>query len=154
MNFLGVLHFLLFWPFYTFSFYICHHGGSYCSILSPVELVPNVEVVGGGRNTFVFMEENILRTTRHATQRVLGSIMFPPIPTRWKPSFQGRFSDACTAAEEARDLDPFGKEVRLLCPRLMALHSEDAGSQVPVRYHGKYFLHRRGVADEHEACRF
>lgn len=43
---------------------------------------------------------------------------------------QGRFSDAHAAAEEARDIDPFGKAVRLLCPRLMALHSEDARSQV------------------------
>ncbi|CAN0514546.1 unnamed protein product, partial [Ectocarpus sp. 12 AP-2014] len=42
---------------------------------------------------------------------------------------QGRFGDAHSAAEEARDLDPFGKAVRLLCPRLMALHSVDARCQ-------------------------
>lgn len=46
---------------------------------------------------------------------------------------QGRFSDAHAEAENARDLDPFGKAVRLLCPRLMALHSEDARSQVSKR---------------------
>lgn len=42
---------------------------------------------------------------------------------------QGRFSDAYSAAAEARDLEPFGRAVRLLCPRLMALHSKDAGYQ-------------------------
>ncbi|CAB1101527.1 unnamed protein product [Ectocarpus sp. CCAP 1310/34] len=42
---------------------------------------------------------------------------------------KGRFGDAHSAAEEARDLDPFGKAVRLLCPRLMALHSVDARCQ-------------------------
>lgn len=42
---------------------------------------------------------------------------------------QGRFSDAYSAAAEARDLEPFGREVRLRCPRLMALHSKDAGYQ-------------------------
>lgn len=59
----------------------------------------------------------------------------PPAPLKIDGRFcrntnQGRFSDAHAAAEEARDVDPFGKSVRLLCPRLMALHSEDARSQV------------------------
>lgn len=43
---------------------------------------------------------------------------------------QGRFADAYYAAKEARDLDPFGKAVRRLCPRLMALHNDDDRSQV------------------------
>ncbi|CAN0385559.1 unnamed protein product [Pylaiella littoralis] len=51
------------------------------------------------------------------------------LPAGLQQQEKGRVSDACTAAEQARDLDPFGKEVRLLCPRFMALHSEDAGSQ-------------------------
>lgn len=42
---------------------------------------------------------------------------------------QGRFSDAYSAAAEARGLEPFGRAVRLRCPRLMALHSKDAGYQ-------------------------
>lgn len=49
-------------------------------------------------------------------------------------SNQGRFADAHAAAVEARDLDPFGKAVRLRCPRLMALHSEDARSQVQPKH--------------------
>ncbi|CAM9144889.1 unnamed protein product, partial [Hapterophycus canaliculatus] len=48
------------------------------------------------------------------------------LPPGLQQQEKGRFSDAHSAAEEARDLDPFGKAVRLLCPRLMALHSEDA----------------------------
>lgn len=63
---------------------------------------------------------------------------------------QGRVSDACTAAEQARDLDPFGKEVRLLCPRFMALHSEDAGSQVTTsqQSHKKRILRKREAASQ------
>ncbi|CAM9696611.1 unnamed protein product, partial [Scytosiphon promiscuus] len=51
------------------------------------------------------------------------------LPPGLQQQEKGRFSDAHSAAEEARDLDPFGKAVRLRCPRLMALHSEDARSQ-------------------------
>lgn len=62
--------------------------------------------------------------------------LFLPNPHNRNPMRQndaayvkGRFSDAHAAAEEARKLEPFGKAVRRRCPRLMALHSEDARSQ-------------------------
>ncbi|CAM9553988.1 unnamed protein product [Ectocarpus sp. 4 AP-2014] len=51
------------------------------------------------------------------------------LPSGLHQQEKGRFGDAHSAAEEARDLDPFGKAVRLLCPRLMALHSVDARCQ-------------------------
>ncbi|CAM9360598.1 unnamed protein product [Ectocarpus fasciculatus] len=51
------------------------------------------------------------------------------LPSGLHQQEKGRFGDAHAAAEEARDLDPFGKAVRLLCPRLMALHSVDARCQ-------------------------
>ncbi|CAM9461269.1 unnamed protein product [Laminaria digitata] len=51
------------------------------------------------------------------------------LPPGLQQQEKGRFSDAYSAAAEAKDLEPFGREVRLLCPRLMALHSKDAGYQ-------------------------
>lgn len=76
------------------------------------------------------------RTRKNKTQDIKKrNSRTPLIPPRFDGrcclnTNQGRFSDAHAAAEEARDVEPFGKAVRLLCPRLMALHSEDARSQV------------------------
>lgn len=48
----------------------------------------------------------------------------------WRARFQGRFGEAHDAVTSAQELDPSGKAVRRLAPRLMALRSEGARSQV------------------------